>query len=106
MSSHHGKRRPTIGDLIQQLQNVNHCNQQVEQEENCLQEEHLHLRAEEVRLIEQLAIAQAIDHQVDNEAVVPVVQPFAMGDRVVIDNPNPGCHRRVFDPTDWQGVVI
>jgi len=109
MSNCHRRNRPSIDDLIQQLQDINLRNQEAEQEENRLQEERLRLRAEGARLTKQLAVAQAVDHQLRDEAVMPIRRSpheFAMGDRVVIDNPSPMNHGRAFDPADWQGVVI
>jgi len=94
--------RPTVDvdDLIWQLQNINLYDQEAEQEENQLQEEQLLLWAEEARLIEQLAIAYAITCQEENNQPL---HKFSIGDRVVIDNPNPECHGRAFHLADWQG---
>jgi len=75
MSYCRGCRRPNIDDLIQQLQNVNLCNQEAKQEENRLWDKCLHLRAEGARLIEQLVIARAIDQQANNEGAMPARQP-------------------------------
>jgi len=79
MNSRRGRRRPSVDDVIQQLQNVNLRDQLAEQEETCLQEERLHLRAEGARLIRQLAITRAADRQAADENAALDTRPFAIG---------------------------
>jgi len=90
------KEGQDINDLIQRLHRVSIDKQRAANEERKQRDERRQLASEETKLIQELASVQH-DHQQTRD--------FAIGDRVVIKNPNISRVGGILNPADWRGIV-
>ena len=85
-----------INDLIQWLHRVSLDRQRAANKERKQRDEHRRLASEETKLIQELASVQH-EHQQTRD--------FAIGDRVVIKNPNLSRVGGILNPANWRGMV-
>jgi len=86
------KEGQDINDLIQRLHRVSLDKQRAANEEWKQRDEHRQLAAKETKLIQKLALVQHEQQQ---------TRDFAIGDQVVIKNPNLSRVGGILNPADW-----